>query len=138
MQLSDSTTERLQAPSSNTDSAPAQGGQWKGYVFGEANAAEMSRLEQPGMLLRTGTLELQLEANPTTGYQWVVLEPGLVELTTESYEPESDRGGAGGVTTFCFTPTGVGTAPLRLGYLRPWEDGVAPIDEYVITVEVTE
>lgn len=87
---------------------------------------------------RTGTLELQLEANPTTGYQWVVLDPGLVELTTESYEPESDLAGAGGVTTFCFTPTGAGTAPLRLGYLRPWEDGVAPIDEYVITVEVTE
>lgn len=82
------------------------------------------------------TLELRLEANPTTGYQWVVLESSVVRLTSESHEPESDLDGAGGVTTFHFTPVAVGTGRLQLGYLRPWEDGVAPIDEYTITVEV--
>jgi inhibitor of cysteine peptidase len=84
------------------------------------------------------TLELRLEANPTTGYQWIVLEPGVVALTSESYEAEGDLVGAGGVTTFHFTPTTVGRGELRLGYLRPWEEGVEPIDVYTITVEITE
>jgi predicted secreted protein len=83
-------------------------------------------------------LVLRLEANPTTGYRWVVLESGVVNLTAESHQPHSDLVGSGGITTFSFTPTAVGRAELRLGYLRPWEDGAAPIDEYSITVNVTE
>ena len=81
--------------------------------------------------------ELSLEANPTTGYQWVVLDPGVVELISESHEPQSEALGAGGITTFIFSPTGEGTADLTLGYLRPWEEGIEPIDTFTVTISVT-
>jgi inhibitor of cysteine peptidase len=105
---------------------------------GDAGTVEIDLDDAGGTVTvaETGTLELRLEANPTTGYQWVVLESDVVELSAESHEAESDLVGAGGITTFLFAPTAIGTGPLRLGYLRPWEDGVDPIDEYLVTVEV--
>jgi len=78
-----------------------------------------------------------LEANPTTGYQWVVLDPGVVELTSESHDPQSNAVGAGGNTILTFSPIARGTADLTLGYLRPWEVNVEPIDTFTVTISVT-
>ena len=89
-------------------------------------------------LAADGTLELRLEANPTTGYQWVVLEAGVVELSDETHKSDSDATGSGGISTFTFTPTGSGTADLVLGYLRPWEEGIEPIDTFTVTVTVSD
>lgn len=82
------------------------------------------------------TLELRLEANPTTGYEWVVLEPGVVALVEQRHKPDSDATGSGGVTTLTFSPTGTGTADLTLGYLQPWEEDVPPIDTFTVTISV--
>jgi inhibitor of cysteine peptidase len=85
-----------------------------------------------------GTLEVRLEGNPTTGYLWVVLESTVVELSDETHKPESDATGSGGITTFTFSPLGPGTGDLVLGYLRPWEEGIEPIDTFTVTVTVAE
>ncbi len=82
------------------------------------------------------TLQVRLEANPTTGYEWVVLEPGVLELVSQRHRPDSNADGSGGITTLTFAPTGIGTADLVLGYLRPWEEDAEPIDTFTITVSV--
>jgi inhibitor of cysteine peptidase len=86
----------------------------------------------------TGTLELRLEANPTTGYEWVVLQAGVVQLASQSHKPDSDATGSGGVTTLVFEPTVSGSGPLTLGYLRPWEEGVDPLETYTVMVVVED
>ena len=83
------------------------------------------------------TLQVRLEANPTTGYEWVVLDAGVLELVSQRHRPESDADGSGGVTTLTFSPTGTGTADLTLGYLQPWEEDVEPIETFTITVSVS-
>jgi inhibitor of cysteine peptidase len=83
------------------------------------------------------TLELRLEANPTTGYEWVVLESGVVELVRQRHKPDSDAAGSGGVTTLTFAPTGNGSADLTLGYMQPWEEDVPPIEIFTVTISVT-
>lgn len=81
-------------------------------------------------------LELRIESNPTTGYEWVVLDPGVLEETSRSHRPESDDEGAGGVTTIRFTPTSTGAADLVLGYMRPFEEGEDPIERFIVGVVV--
>lgn len=89
-------------------------------------------------LATSGRLEVSLEANPTTGYGWHVLETGPLVLIEERHDPESDLVGAGGITTLVFEGEAAGSGALELGYLRPWEEGVAPIDEYRIEVVVRD
>jgi inhibitor of cysteine peptidase len=90
------------------------------------------------LTLRVGQeLELSLESNPTTGYIWQLtdLEGGvLVQLGEVEYSSGSELVGGGGVETFRFAAEKPGSATLRLEYLRPWEEGIAP--EKVFSVEV--
>jgi predicted secreted protein len=83
------------------------------------------------------TLEIRLRASPTTGYEWVVLDPGVVEMISQSHRPDSDLDGSPGYTTLTFSPTGTGLADLTLGYMRPWEDDVEPIETFTVTVSIT-
>jgi inhibitor of cysteine peptidase len=84
-------------------------------------------------------LTLTLGSNLTTGYSWklgeldsrVLAQQGDVEYISEA---EEGVVGAGGVEIFRFTAEEPGTVMLRLEYLRPWEEGVAP--EAVFSVEV--
>lgn len=88
------------------------------------------------------TLLVDLAANPSTGYSWVVTAlPSVVETVGE---PAFKGGptqttavvGAGGVETLTFRAKAAGTGKLDLGYVRPWETGVAPAQTYSVTLEV--
>lgn len=82
-------------------------------------------------------LSITLDANPTTGYTWAVIEPSdeqvLRQVGEIEFEPESELIGAGGVQIIKFEVVNAGTTTLKLVYHRPWES-VEPLDTFSITV----
>lgn len=86
------------------------------------------------------TLEVRLQGNPTTGYEWRVaeLDTASLRLTSSHYEPEpaGDRVGVGGTYFFRFDQIKAGSSKLRLVYKRPWEDSRAD-KSYTLTVVTT-
>ncbi len=90
--------------------------------------------------LRAGDkLQVVLEGNPTTGYQWQVREVDAAVLKVSGepeYKSESSLTGAGGQYTFHFESLAPGQTVLQLIYHRPFEKNVAPIETYQVTVVV--
>lgn len=87
-------------------------------------------------------LIVQLQSNPTTGYSWGVLECDLAVLEplgdpeyVES-QPGKQLAGSGGWEVFRFQPQSAGQAHLKLGYRRPWEKDVEPVETFEIDVTV--
>lgn len=78
---------------------------------------------------------VELEANPSTGYSWVVPEtPGLV-LVDESYlDRAPDVAGSPGTTRFEFEVESAGTITMVLEYRRPWLPDEAPDRTFTITI----
>lgn len=74
-------------------------------------------------------LELVLEGNPTTGYQWQVkaLDMDVLDWAEgPTYTPsQPQRIGSGGTYRFRFKAIKRGKALLRLEYRRPWEEGAS-------------
>ncbi|MDP3268670.1 MAG: protease inhibitor I42 family protein [Legionella sp.] len=71
---------------------------------------------------------VSLAANPTTGYQWTVMEydTSLLNLTTSRYVPSNSRlMGAGGKMLFTFKLVRGKSYPVSTNimfkYARPWE-----------------
>ncbi len=85
-------------------------------------------------------LSVRLSSNRTTGFGWVVADPGPLRQRGEStYEaPQASPGvvGAGGNETFTFKADAVGSGTLKLEYRRPWEKDVPAEQEWDVTVTV--
>jgi inhibitor of cysteine peptidase len=88
-------------------------------------------------------LIISLGSNPTTGYSWEVAEidGAVLEQKGEAlFEDEAPEGtplvGAGGTETFKFSGVAEGETTLKLIYHRPWEEGVEPLEIYLISVNV--
>ncbi len=82
---------------------------------------------------------IELEANPTTGYSWVIASPleGKLVLEHTSYTPEEGpRLGAGGKEYWRFDGAAAGTVKLLFNYVRPWEKDAAPANTATFTVNV--
>ncbi len=93
--------------------------------------------------LRLGQeIELRLDANPTTGYRWQVVQAAPAVLDTlagEMYLPASAApgvAGGGGTVTWRFRATRVGRDNLQLVYRRPWEPDSVPAQTFVCEVAV--
>jgi inhibitor of cysteine peptidase len=84
-------------------------------------------------------LRITLEANPTTGYTWDIVEPTderiLRQVGEIEFEPESDLIGAGGTQIIRFEAVSVGQTTLKLVYHRPWES-VEPRETFTLSVTV--
>ena len=81
----------------------------------------------------------------TPGYTWVpttlpdyghVAIDGPTEGTYVAPSTEPGIAGAGGTQVWTLHATKAGTTSLGLGYLRPWESGVAPVDTFSVTFVV--
>ena len=88
-------------------------------------------------------LVVTLESNPTTGYQWEVVEDpnSILEQIGEAEFKSSDEGdspivGAGGWEIFRFKAVSAGQMNLQLVYHRTWETDVEPINTFSIEVVV--
>jgi inhibitor of cysteine peptidase len=86
------------------------------------------------------TLEVELEANPTTGYSWDVtgsVNAGVLRQKRKfKYIPESDLVGAGGIQIFYFEGLQRGKAELTFEYRRPWEKDTEPAGKHIVRVNV--
>ena len=79
---------------------------------------------------------IELEANPTTGYEW---EADLDEAKVELVERQlaHDEGvGAGGIERFTLRPLGIGETAIVLRQQRPWESGAR--ERFVFQVHASE
>lgn len=86
------------------------------------------------------TLWVQLEGNPSTGYNW---EPANTDskILTIVGEPEfiaqnKDLVGSGGTVSLRFKATAAGQEPLKLIYHRSWEKDVAPLQTFEVSIVV--
>jgi len=83
-------------------------------------------------------LSITLDANPTTGYTWEVVEPQDGQVMRQAgeieFEPESDAIGSGGVQIIRFECVNAGQTVLKLVYHRPWETDLEPLETFTIHV----
>jgi inhibitor of cysteine peptidase len=85
------------------------------------------------------TIEVALQGNPTTGYQWQVASIDTTVLSAvgePEYTPDSDAIGSGGVFVFQFKALAAATTPLQLEYLRVWETDVPPTELFTLNVVI--
>jgi predicted secreted protein/N-acetylneuraminic acid mutarotase len=87
-------------------------------------------------------LAVTLESNPSTGYQWELVENNdsvLKQFGQVEYKPaetsEQPIVGVGGWEIFRFKATSAGQSTLELVYHRPWEDA-EPLETFSIQVTV--
>jgi inhibitor of cysteine peptidase len=65
---------------------------------------------------------IQLDENPTTGYEWNATYSDNLNLINDTFvPPDTQLVGAGGVRMWQFEATGVGTGNFTAIYKRPWE-----------------
>ncbi|MBW1782244.1 MAG: protease inhibitor I42 family protein [Deltaproteobacteria bacterium] len=86
------------------------------------------------------TLEIVLDGNPTTGYQWKIRpwDTAVVKEVEKEpvYQRKSDALGSGGQFTFYFEAADTGRTTLEFIYLRPFEKDVPPIKSFNVTIVV--
>lgn len=84
-------------------------------------------------------LEIKLEGNPTTGFNWYAY-PELTSLLTQVGEPEfkadSQLIGSGGMITLRFEAAAAGQDKLQLAYRRAWEKDIAPLQTFEVNIVV--
>lgn len=84
---------------------------------------------------------ISLESNPTTGYNWTVanVDTNILEQTGKvEFEARSRKLGSPGKQIFRFRSTTAGKTALKLIYHRPWEKETAPLDTFLVEINVTE
>ena len=78
------------------------------------------------MITEGSTFNIALDANPTTGYTWIVeiADETALELTDSNYAADaSETVGSGGVTTLSFTALKQGSTAVHLKYAQDWDGG---------------
>lgn len=118
--------------SGNTASAPASSAE---RVLSAADNAA------PVVLSVGETVVVQVEANPSTGYGWIVDQAataGTLEQTGEPSMALSNPGavGGGGTQTWRFRAVAKGQGELRMDYRRAWEKDVPPVRNLSWKIEV--
>lgn len=87
------------------------------------------------------SLEVSLEANPTTGFEWQVARTDnrrLPQVGGPVFEPPaSGREGDATVQTLRFLAREAGMVELELHYRRPWEKEGEPLKTFVTFVEIS-
>jgi len=86
-------------------------------------------------------LVIILKSNPTTGYVWQVdYDFAFIKQGNHDYSSDAEEGvvGAGGYETFNFSGLQAGKTNLIFSYLRPWEEGVEPIEKQIYEINISE
>ena len=88
------------------------------------------------------TINLRLEANPSTGFGWEVSQVDTKLLAQEgdkNYAPASQNkpvAGGGGWEVFRFAVQQKGETTLKLIYHRSWEKGVEPAKTFEVKIQI--
>jgi predicted secreted protein len=93
--------------------------------------------------LHTGDVfGIDLESNPSTGYEWLAdkIDTGKLTEMGSDYIGGGNMPGSGGVQRLCFRVTGSGATNLRLIYRQPWNADATPgayeFPDFEITLEI--
>ncbi|MEC3954681.1 protease inhibitor I42 family protein [Nocardia sp. CDC153] len=87
-------------------------------------------------------LIVTLDANPTTGYAWVVadLDQNVVKQNgSPEYQQDPNPNGmvgVGGKSVLNFVAAAPGSTKLNLAYERAWEQGVEPAKRFTLNLTV--
>ena len=88
------------------------------------------------------TINLQLAANPSTGFGWEVSQVDttlLAQKGDKTYAPASQNkplAGGGGWEYFRFDAKQKGETTLRLIYHRSWEKGLEPAKTFDVKIQI--
>jgi inhibitor of cysteine peptidase len=86
-------------------------------------------------------IAIRLDSNPTTGYEWAVaaLDEQRITYLTSNYEaPKNGMVGQGGTQELRFRATGAGESTLALKYWRSWEGDASIVEQFSVTIRVSE
>ena len=105
-------------------------------------AASASAADTKPITVKLGRkFTLTLASNPTTGYSWTLAKPldqnFLTLLSNEFVPSKSKLVGAPGAQVWRFKAIRVGETQIALEYVRPWETGVAPVQQTNFIVTIT-
>jgi len=83
-------------------------------------------------------LVVSLEAQPSTGYTWEVVELDELILRQEGDPEFQPSGGIGapGMQIFRFETVSAGETDLKMIYHQPWVEGVEPLETFSVHVIV--
>ncbi len=88
------------------------------------------------------TFEVRLEANPSTGYSWMVAPEKTDIVRQKSIKfmrgGVGDVAGAGGKNIWKFESVKAGSLKLTFSYQRPWEKGVPAVKTVWYSVVVQQ
>ena len=86
------------------------------------------------------TIHFHAPENPSTGYQWVLVQPLKLFKTEESYQQkEAEEGmvGVGGEKNFHFVAEKPGQELIELAHVRAWESNKQPEQQWQCRVRVS-
>ncbi len=92
-------------------------------------------------LKRGQTLILRLDENSTTGYRWLLsaLDTEVLQVKSDDINLPSNSGiGGGGQRVFTFQANNPGRVKLQLKNLREWVGDESTIQEFQVSVQVSE
>lgn len=93
------------------------------------------------LVMETGeTLVFSADENPTTGYQWQLVQPLKLFKAEESYQQanaEEGMVGVGGEKTFRFKADKPGQELIELVYVRSWESNQQPEQQWQCRIRVS-
>ncbi len=83
-------------------------------------------------------VDIALDSNPTTGFQWAIdkSDNTLLTLKESDYTSSSNLVGSGGTQTFKFVAKSVGTVNLQLKYWRSFEGDRSISQRYAVTIQI--
>jgi len=83
------------------------------------------------------TFVIELESNPTTGYEWTAEDNANAEFVKSTMVTNSTLPGAPGMQRLTFTATKAGTSTLVLNYARSFEPNNPPAqtEKFPLTVK---
>lgn len=84
-------------------------------------------------------IHISLDANPTTGYAWAIegdVPKQLEIVDVPRFTAQTAALGASGTEVWTFRGVEPGSCVLRLENRRSFEPSAAPIDEFVVTIDV--
>jgi inhibitor of cysteine peptidase len=117
-----------------------------GASAGEGHAATVDASDSGSQIdLAVGeTLTVNLESNPTTGFQWllrsighegVLGEAGHEYVMDTTMDPPPP--GTAGVEIWTFTALAEGETTISMEYSRPWDGGEKAVQTFELTVVVS-
>ncbi len=93
------------------------------------------------MVMKVGdTLVFNAAENPSTGYQWKLLQPLKLFKTEETFlQSEAEEGavGVGGMKSFRFVAEQPGQELIELVHIRPWESTKQPDQQWQCRIRVS-